>query len=87
MKFGSKFEIKLYLKLKNEYNCEILRKGCPDFLIFSPNRKLFFVEIKKGNCQLKEHQKRFKELLEKMGIKVFISQDGKITDEILQELK
>lgn len=84
-RFGSDHEQLFAISLKQKYTATVLKRGCPDFLIECKG-KIFFVEIKHGNDRLSRYQHKYIELLEKLGIKVFIS-DGDPSKEILKYLE
>lgn len=79
-RFGSDWELLFATNLKQKYFATALRRGCPDFFIECKG-KLFFVEIKHGNDHLSRYQKIFRDMLERAGIKVFLS-NGRLTPEI-----
>lgn len=87
MKFGSKGEKKLYLALKEKYDCEILRRGWPDFLVITANGKIFCIE-EKGRLfgGLTIFQKKVHSFLKSLGVEVFISRKGELNQEITDYL-
>lgn len=57
----------------NEKGFEVLvKKGAPDFLCRDKNGKLCFVEVKKNNDFIKQHQREWIYVIEKAGIKTHI---------------
>ena len=81
-RFGSKYEEMFFNSFKAQYPDSFLtRRGCPDFLIEYKD-KLFFVEIKGRGDQLSKYQSKYKIMLEKLGIKVFISKNGDIPKDL-----
>ena len=82
-RFGSKWEEVFFDNFKAKYpNAFILRRGCPDFFI-QHGDKTFFVEVKGRGDKLSSYQKKFKEMLNKVGIKVYISKNGELPKEYL----
>jgi len=86
MKFGSLLERKLAFHLKQEFGCQLLRKGWPDFLVIKPNGKIFCVEVKKSFGHLKEHQEKVIVILKDFGIPCYVQRGEKISEEIKEEL-
>lgn len=81
-RFGSKYEEMFFESFKKQYPDSFLtRRGCPDFFIEHKDN-LFFVEVKGRGDKLSKYQLKYKIMLEKLGIRVFISKNGTIPKEI-----
>lgn len=45
-----------------------VRPGWPDFLLISPEGRLYCLELKRGNAPQTEHQKRFGDAMQQRGV-------------------
>lgn len=86
-RFGSIYEKKFYTEMRARYGGIILRRGCPDFFIKIGDSRPFFVEVKSNSDRLTKYQKTFWAFLKELGIDVFMSREGEITEEIKKHLR